>query len=384
MQVVVQADELADIAGLTRSLAKGAVAEVPIVFVANASAGTCDVLVDNGEAGVGYTLLAEVVEPGRVSVAHGAIDRLARHVGKCALTLQCVDQTLVVRGGSLEATLPVIALGEEGEVALTWLAATGQLAHEGAISAGALKRALEFVAHAVSKDQYARPVLNCVALRHDVATQRLVVVAADGYRLARHQIAHAQALIHEEREWLVPAKHAAILTGILQLVEPTQSVLLETGIGESLALTAVVGPARWRSALVDGKFPEVEPIISTALDAPCRLMVNRAELQTATALANAFSAGKGVELVQRAETLTVRSHASELGQTQQTLAAKVTQQGEPSERVLLMDARYLQDACAAIPDADVTIGTTSPSSAIFIHGATLDAVCVIMPMIPSS
>lgn len=229
-----------------------------------------------------------------------------------------------------------------------------------------LKRGLQQVVFAASSDE-SRPVLTGVLI-HSTGG-KLYLVATDSYRLAEKELAGSK----QDVNLLVPATAMQDLLRILgdgddpvQVTHDGQQVLFQVGDVELVA------------RLLEGKYPDYRKLIPTSFAVEATL--KRAELLNVTKVSSLFareSAGSvTLKVDEAAQSLSIRSIASQLGENTASAGGKITGSGE-----ITLNSRYLLDALQAISDDDVTFGFNGKLEATCLRGVkSSDYTHIIMPL----
>lgn len=202
----------------------------------------------------------------------------------------------------------------------------------------AFKKGLQQVVFAASNDE-TRPILTGVLLQ--TSEGKLNMAATDSYRLAEKQLSNTK----EDIRILVPASAMQDLLRILgesedkvQVTHDDQQVLFKVGDVELV------------TRLVDGKYPDYKKLIPSEFATEARL--KRTDLVNVTKVSSLFareSAGSvTIEIDEKANQLSIRSVASQLGENTATADAKVTGSGN-----ITLNSRYLLDALNALNSEDV-------------------------------
>jgi DNA polymerase-3 subunit beta len=222
------------------------------------------------------------------------------------------------------------------------------------VSSLALKRGLQQVVFAASSDE-TRPVLTGVLVH--TRDGLLYLAATDSYRLAEKSLGTNQ----EDVSLLIPANAMQDLLRILgdndtpvTVTHDDQQVLFQV---EDIELV---------TRLVDGKYPDYQKLIPASFEHQASL--KRADLVNVTKVSSLFareSAGSvTIELDEPAQSLSIRSVASQLGENTAKAAATITGDGS-----ITLNSRYLLDALNAL----------SGDSVVFCFNGKLDATMMRDP-----
>ena len=234
------------------------------------------------------------------------------------------------------------------------------------VPTSALKKALQQVVFAASNDE-SRPVLTGVLL-HTVDGE-LCAAATDSYRLAEKVISKND----KEVNLLIPATAMQDLLRILgdndepvRITHNDQQVLFEVGDVELI------------TRLVDGKYPDYRKLIPGEFSSS--VTVKRSEFVNVTKVSSLFareSAGSvTIHLDEEAQTLSIHSIASQLGENTSSAAGKVTGSGD-----ITLNSRYLMDGLQAISSDEVLFGFNGKlEPTILKDPKNGDYVHIVMPL----
>lgn len=239
-----------------------------------------------------------------------------------------------------------------------------------------LKGAIERVVFAAARDD-SRPVLTGVKV--EMSGDSITLAAADGFRLGVDRGTLSEP-IDGELSFIVPAR-------------TLQELMRLTGDGDD-EIEITVSPERSQvlfrlpnteivSQLVQGTFPDYGKLIpqstTTEITVPTQDF-----LQAAKAASIFARDGSGIIrlFVTPAEdgtegTVRVVSKADELGDNEGVVDGNVT----GVEAKVAFDSRFLLDVLNVLPNDEVTLGTSSPSSPGVLRAKTLSGYThVVMPM----
>jgi DNA polymerase-3 subunit beta len=239
----------------------------------------------------------------------------------------------------------------------------------------ALRKAITQVVFAAATDD-SRPVLTGVHTL--VEGERLTLAAADGFRLAVHELTLAEPA-PERLEVVVPAKAMAELNRLLgDAEEPVEMMVNAARTTVLFRLPAVEMVAQ----LLQGTFPDYPRLIPK--DYATRAVVSVAEFLRGMRIASIFSReGGGIVRLQVTPgedltpgKLTIMARADESGDITNEIDATVD--GEAAK--IAFNSKYLQDVLAVL-DGHVALETTSPSLPGVLRPVGADNyVHVVMPM----
>ena len=304
----------------------------------------------------------EVQQPGEVTLPGRKLLDIIRALPDGAkVTISLEGEKATVRSGKSRFTLATLPASEFPTVEDIKAQQTLTL------SQAALKRLLEKT-HFSMAQQDVRYYLNGMLLESDGKT--LKTVATDGHRLAYCESSMDSAGSGVQQV-IVPRK------GVLELqrlLTGEDSVELVIGTNH---VRAQVGPIRFTSKLIDGRFPEygrVIPLNPTRMVGADREIL-RAALQRAAILSN--EKYRGIRLSLKPGVLTLQSHNPEQEEAEEEL--DVTYSGEEME--IGFNVNYLLDALAALDGATIEIGLTDSNNSCLLTSSSLpEAKYVVMPM----
>jgi DNA polymerase III subunit beta len=233
------------------------------------------------------------------------------------------------------------------------------------IDAAALKKGLQQVVFAASGDE-SRPVLTGVLL-HTVAGS-LYLAATDSYRLAEKELGKNKA----EISLLIPASAMQDLLRILgdadgevSVTHDEQQVLFRAGDTELVA------------RLLEGKYPDYRKLIPQQFAVSSR--IKRSDLVSVTKVSSLFareSAGSvTIEVDGKAQRLSIRAIASQLGENTATASGKITGSGS-----ITLNSRYLLDALGVLSGDEVMFGFNGKLEPTLLQDASPDYAHIIMPL----
>ncbi|MDL2341594.1 MAG: DNA polymerase III subunit beta [Patescibacteria group bacterium] len=229
-----------------------------------------------------------------------------------------------------------------------------------------LKKTLQQVVFAASNDE-TRPVLTAVLLH--TSDGALYMASTDSYRLAERKL-NANT---EDVRLLVPATAMQDLLRIIgdgvddvQVTHDDQQILFQVGDVELV------------TRLVEGKYPDYQKLIPSSFTTSATL--KRADFLNVTKVSSLFareSAGSiTIEVDEAAQSLSIRSVASQLGENTAQATAKTT--GSDS---ITLNSKYLLDALNAFTGDEVTFGFNGKLEATLLtDAANNDYKHVIMPL----
>ena len=216
--------------------------------------------------------------------------------------------------------------------------------------------------------QDVRYYLNGLLLEADGYTLR--AVATDGHRLALSEL-KLDTPAQKSEQVILPRK--AVLE-LMRLLDGDGEVALALGTNH---LRVQLGPIRFTSKLIDGRFPEYGRVIPTdvsrVITADCAVMRN--SLQRAAILSN--EKFRGVRLDVEDGTVTIRANNPD----QEEAVEKLEVEYGGDEMEIGFNVNYLLDALGAVDEERVQLGLSDANSSCLISSpAATDTKFVVMPM----
>ncbi|MEM3790664.1 MAG: DNA polymerase III subunit beta [Thermoproteota archaeon] len=223
------------------------------------------------------------------------------------------------------------------------------------VDPAALREAIGQVAFAAATEE-TRPSLTGVYTR--IRSGQMVLVAADGFRLARRTI---EAQAGDEADVIVPARAMAELGRVLAEGRDPVQIVLPSGLNQILFHT---DSAALVSNLVDDRYPNYEAAIPK--DHRTRAVMNTRDFLKAVRIAS-FFARDGTNIIRlelESGRIRVSASAADVGKGVGEVDAKIE---GPAGRIAL-DARYLTEALSVLGAPEVALEMQGP-----------DRPCVIRP-----
>lgn len=326
----------------------------------------------NLEIAISCWIGAQIEEEGAIAIPAGLLtdfvnslpsDRIDMSVapGTQTMELKCARSEARISGQKADEFPPIPQIGE----GITTKVETQPL-----------RTAINQVVFAAALDD-SRPVLTGSYVQF--TGDKLTLVAADGFRLAVHNLSLA-APVDQEVGVIIPARSLRELDRLLRDQE------------EPVALT--INPQRSQiifrlknveivSQLIQGTFPNYSQLIPKSYTT--RAVVNVAEFLRATRSASVFARdGSGIVrlMITPGEGLSpgkimVTARAEEIGDNLGEIEAMI----EGKEAKIAFNSKYLADVFGVLSDEQVALETTNPSSpGVFRPIGEGDWVQVIMPM----
>jgi DNA polymerase III subunit beta len=327
----------------------------------------------NLEIGISSWVPGKVEGEGEITVPAKLITDLVASLPnqRIDLELSVKDRTLKLTCGGSRASIKGIEADEFPVVAAIGEAPTT------AVASRALREALTEVVFAAASDE-SRPILTGVLTRF--AGETVTLAAADNYRIAVRTLT-VERPVGAELTIVVPARSYAELIRILPdsddpievTVTPNRSQVLFHVEGTDLV-----------SRLIEGQFPNYEPVVPKRDAWTARAVVDREAFLAGTRRASIFArdsanivkvevGGDGSD----GSGIAITAHAADVGDNADSLEAAV----EGSPTTIAFNARYLIDVLANLGSDEAALELSGPLAPGVIRGVGKDDyVHVIMPV----
>lgn len=297
----------------------------------------------------GATIPAEVATPGKITVDAGRLNDIAKKAGADPVSIELVDNSLIVKSGRSKFTLPTMDPVDFPSIG------HGEFTTQFRVDLAALFAPVSF---AMSTEE-TRYYLNGVYLHVD--GEELAAVATDGHRLARASVPTPVAEIP-------PAVVPRRLVGILPKGNVT--VMLSSGkikiFTDDLIIT---------SKLIDGTFPDYKRVIPA--NNANHVSFKRADLKTAVERVATVTDGKSSA---------VRMNVTDAGIVLDLTSANTGSASEPvdadldGEPVIVgFNHRYLAEILGVMTADEVKIALGDGSGPVLLTGQD-NWLGVLMPM----
>jgi DNA polymerase-3 subunit beta len=244
------------------------------------------------------------------------------------------------------------------------------------VEAASLREGISQVAFAAATEE-SRPVLTGINTEFD--GEQLNLVAADGFRLAVHKTALARA-VKENTTIIIPARTLSELNRLVgEQEEPVEITVNE----KKSQVLFRLKDAEIVSQLIQGSFPNYSQVIPQSYTT--RAVVDIAEFLRVTKMSSIFArdASGIVRLVVTPGSelnpgkVTVSAQAEEVGDN----VSEVDALTDGEEAKIAFNVKYLSDVLSVLPQAQVALELTTPSSPGTIRPIGVDNyVHVVMPM----
>ena len=244
------------------------------------------------------------------------------------------------------------------------------------IEANALREGIAQVAFAAATEE-SRPVLTGINSEFD--GEQLNLVAADGFRLAVHKTA-LNSQVKEKTTVIIPARTLSELNRLIgEQEEPVEITVNE----KKSQVLFRLKDAEIVSQLVQGSFPNYSQVIPQSYTT--RAVVDISEFLRVTRMSSIFArdASGIVRLIVTPGSelnpgkITVSAQAEEVGDN----VSEVDALTDGEEAKIAFNVKYLSDVLSVLPQAQVALELTTPSSPGTIRPIGVDNyVHVVMPM----
>jgi DNA polymerase III subunit beta len=323
----------------------------------------------NLEIGINCWVPGKIEAEGEITVPAKLLTDLVASLPNQRIDLQlsAKDRTLKVTCGGSRSSIKGIDADEFPVVA-----AIGD-APATSIDARALREALGEVVFAAATDE-SRPILTGVLTK--LAGSEMTLAAADNYRIAVRTLALAQP-VGAETSIVVPGRSYAELMRILPDAE--QQIEITITPNKSQVLFHVEG-IDLVSRLIEGQFPNYEPVIPTAHTS--RAVIDREAFLAGARRASIFARDSAnivkVELGgDGSSEVSITAHAADIGDNADAIEASV----EGQETTIAFNARYLIDVLANLGAEEAALELSGPLAPGVVRGIGKgDYVHVIMPV----
>jgi DNA polymerase-3 subunit beta len=323
----------------------------------------------NLEIGINCWVPGKVTDEGEITVPAKLLTELVSSLPNQRIDLQfsAKDRTLKVTSGGSRSSIKGIEADEFPVVA-----AIGDTPITSADSR-TLREALGEVVFAAASDE-SRPILTGVLTR--LAGDRMTLAAADNYRIAVRGLALAKP-VTPEIIIVVPARSYAELMRIMP--DSEESIEITVTPNKSQILFHVNG-IDLVSRLIEGQFPNYEPVIPTGHTS--RAVLDREAFLAGARRASIFARDSAnivkIEIGGEAAVgVSITAHAADVGDAADALEASID--GQPTS--IAFNARYLIDVLSNLGAEQAALELSGPLAPGVIRGVGKDDyVHVIMPV----
>jgi len=320
----------------------------------------------NLETAITRKVVAKIIDPGEIMVPAAAFSVIINNLVSERLELRIEKQTLTIKTDNYEADLQGMSTDEFPIIP--------KIKKEKPLIQGNLPSLREALGRIVAAAQISelRPELSGILFTLDAGALKLT--ATDSFRLAERTILGSQIKLSGPAKFIVPLKTIQEVARLeddetVDIYVDAKQAVFETKSSEIF------------SRLIDGQFPDYEPIIPKMLET--ELILNKDEFINALKLANPFSSRNNeVKIVFLRGEKAVRIHSADslLGKSDYLLPAKT--KGEAVE--VTFNLRYLSDGLKSVSSTDLLFGLQGDSRPALIKSPTDSAgFYIIMPIKPA-
>ena len=248
---------------------------------------------------------------------------------------------------------------------------------------------------AASRDE-SRPTLCGVETTLDAESQRLTLIATDGYRMALtatpiatnglvgKRVALPPATLLDQAQRLLNAladddKPVTVTISANQISFAAEGKTTKTG--QEIQALQIVGQ------LVDAKFPDARAIIPKREQTKTKAVVSADKLHAALQLTGLFARDNNSIVRMEFDPdpndphITIAAASAESGDSTNTVEAAI--EGKPL--VISFNGNYMSDYLTSTPATQIVMLLTEPTRPVLMHPYGCDAddgMCVVMPMHP--
>jgi DNA polymerase-3 subunit beta len=326
----------------------------------------------NLEIGITYWLGAKVEEEGSITVPARTITDFVN-----TLPNEKVRMVLDSRHQSLNLHCEAFTSDIKGVDAQEFPLLPGANLGDGiALNVADLREMITQTTIAAATDD-TRPVLTGVLVQ--LEGDRLTLAAADGFRLSMRE-AKLTAAVRDSVSVIIPARALTELARLVGDQDETVWMVLPSGRGQAVFR---LKEAELSSSLIDGTFPDFQPIIPRSYNT--HAVLSTAQFLKACKAADIFArqASHSARLSLTPGTgsapgkLQVNATAAETGQGETVIDANV----EGAAVEIAFNVKYLVDVLTVVNTPNVSLETTGPASPGVIRPVGReDFTHVIMPM----
>lgn len=362
---ILQQDILPILSAVSRSI--GVHATLPVLgnILLSAEGKRLKIAATNLEIGVIKYISAEVVDLGEVSIPAKTLVEIIQGLGSVKVDLETNADVLTISSGKFKANINGIAASEFPVIPLS--------EGEGVSFEKEVLKGVSEILFAAAVDE-GRPILTGILTQ--ASSGKLDFVATDGFRLA-----HRQIKLEDPKQTfksLIPRKTFEEVLRIISedIGEEEATVEVSTSTSQNQIIFKI-GQTTVSSRLIEGNFPVWEKIIPK--DFKARVMVERADLVSASKLASVFARNEANVVTVKVEKdkLQICSEAKELGSQTNEIEAQI--EGEDLE--IAFNARFLLDALQASNATQLMLEFSGPLSPTLIKPVGVEGLeYIIMPV----
>lgn len=302
----------------------------------------------NLDLGMRIELGGKIEEEGALTVPAKTLTEFVGSMNFESVEITTVGDKLKLTGGKQQATIAGIPASE-----FPVLPRTGKDKEKSfSFSRKVISEIAMGVAYAASGDE-SRPVLTGV--RFQVLGSSLVVVATDGFRLARKTINSGQLKMDKE-ELILPAR---TMVELYRITEEDKGEVLMTWIPENNQVVFGVGEIELVSRVLQGNFPDVEKIVPKEFKTEIKL--DREEFLKNLRMAGIFARENSNIVRFRVQGTGFRIQASggQIGENESEM--EIEKEGDDLE--VAFNYKYLLDFLNSVSAEVVTLKLNEPTAA---------------------
>lgn len=320
------------------------------------------VLSTNLEIAIVEYLNVKIIKPGSITIPAKLLNEFISNLPKTTVVLEAKNGHLHVSAGNYKSTINGIDSDEFPELPIL----DEKTATTFEIDVDSFKESVPQVVVAASGDT-TRPALTGVFLNTNNKT--LCLAATDGYRLAEKKLIEKAGY---ELSAIVPA--ASLQEVIRSIGDDTSKIEV---LFDDNQIRFRFDDIEITSKIIDARFPDYRQLIPKHTDV--NVVINKEELLRVSKLAALFARESGgsiiIEAISKDNTVSIKSVASELGENDSSLDAKVDGDGK-----VTLNSRFLIDALNNIPDEDIHFGFSGKLAPVVIKSNASGYTHIIMPL----
>ncbi len=326
----------------------------------------------NLEMAISYWIGAKIEEEGAITVPARLLTEFVNSLpnDKIDISLSSQTKTLELKCARFEARISGVDAKDFPPIPTVEGGVTTKLEVE------PFCQGISQVAFAAALEE-SRPVLTGVDAQFD--NDLLTLAAADGFRLAVYKLPLATP-VSQKTEVIIPARTLAELNRLMTDGEETVDITINTDKSQALFR---LKDTELVSQLIQGTFPQYDQLIPQSHNT--RAVIDVAEFLRATKTASIFARdGSGIVRLLISSggestpgKLTVSARSEEIGDDVGEVDAVV----EGEEAKIAFNGRYLVDVLSVLPETQVALEVTNPSSPGVLRPVGADNyIHVVMPM----
>jgi DNA polymerase-3 subunit beta len=362
----------AGLASVTRAVSSRNTLPILSNVLVEAKDGSVDLTATNLDLTIHHSLVAEVQQPGRVTVPARVLSEFVSSLPEQPLKweLDAVHQTVRLQSGRFDAhvrgidaaefpPLPDVSDGESVE-----------------LDPPTLLSAIEQTVVAASGDD-GRPIYTGVLT--EISGTEVTMVATDGHRLAVKLIhlAEGSAAPREKYSVIIPAKALSELARLLKTILSSPATVSLTVASSRAQVRFQLPGYELTTRLIDGVYPSYEKVIPNGTQTTIRASTE--ELRRTTRVVSLFArdAANVLKIKSEASQLVLSANTNEVGDNVATVEATV----EGDNLGIAFNARYVSDVLNLIDSPEVELVLNGPLSPGLVRVPGDDSYrYVIMPV----